>query len=408
MDRTHVVRAWRVVTAALVTVVLVGSCAGESTVDPPTAPGAAASAGATASGATASGGAHGKHAAPPPAAALRTGERFVNLSMPRPYAPTAPNGGTDEYRCFLVDPKVGGESYLTGSQFLPQNGDLVHHAIFFRIDAATVAAARSRDDSTPGDGWTCFGDTGLGGDSSADWVGHWAPGANETLLRPGIGYPMPAGSQLVMQVHYNLLGSGGRPGGTDQSAIRLRVTDGTTKLAPLQTSLLQAPVELPCAEAESGPLCARDAAVRDVTKRFGPDAGRLVAGLNEYCNAGRPPVPGSTQRCDQQMRGGGTVYAVAGHMHLLGRAIKVELNPGTPGARTLLDIPQYNFDEQSIRPLATPVKIKAGDTLRLTCTHDAGLRRRLPELQPLPPRYVVWGDGTSDEMCLGILLTVRS
>jgi hypothetical protein len=27
----------------------------------------------------------------------------------------------------------------------------------------------------------------------------------------------------------------------------------------------------------------------------------------------------------------------------------------------------------------------------------------VPQLSKLPPRYVVWGDGTSDEMCIGIM-----
>ena len=31
------------------------------------------------------------------------------------------------------------------------------------------------------------------------------------------------------------------------------------------------------------------------------------------------------------------------------------------------------------------------------------LRKQLPQLKKLPPRYVVWGDGTSDEMCTGIM-----
>ena len=48
--------------------------------------------------------------------------------------------------------------------------------------------------------------------------------------------------------------------------------------------------------------------------------------------------------------------------------------------------------------------VKAGDTLRVSCTHDATLRKQLPELQTLKPRYVVWGEGTSDEMCLGVLV----
>jgi hypothetical protein len=44
-------------------------------------------------------------------------------------------------------------------------------------------------------------------------------------------------------------------------------------------------------------------------------------------------------------------------------------------------------------------------TVTVTCTHDATLRDRLPALQGLPPRYVVWGEGSTDEMCLGILIT---
>ena len=91
-------------------------------------------------------------------------------------------------------------------------------------------------------------------------------------------------------------------------------------------------------------------------------------------------------------------------MHLLGRSIKLEVNPGTPQAKVLLDVPAYNFDDQGARELATPVAVKRGDTLRVTCTYDATLRSKLPELKPLKPRYVLWGEGTSDEMCLGVML----
>ena len=69
-----------------------------------------------------------------------------------------------------------------------------------------------------------------------------------------------------------------------------------------------------------------------------------------------------------------TVFAGFGHMHLLGRAIKVELNPGTPNAKILLDVPQFDFDDQRLLPLPSPVEVEPGDTLRVTCTHDAALR----------------------------------
>ena len=379
--------------AALAALALVGACSTSGTAAPPAAPPAASSS----SGASHAG--HGWSA--PPAAALRPGERFVNVTMPEPYTPAAPDGGTDEYRCFLVDPGLTGTAFLTGSQFLPQNADIVHHAIFFRVDPAGVQAARQADAGTPGEGWRCFGDAGIG--DSATWVAAWAPGANETLLDANLGYSMPAGSQLVMQVHYNLLATKGKAGATDRSGIRLRLANPAAGMHPLETELLPGPVELPCAPDESGPLCDRAAAVADVTHRFGTEIGSAAARLNLLCNHGAPPVPGNTQRCEHRVRRAGTVYALAGHMHLLGHSIKVELNPDTPRAQTLLDIPLYNFDDQRLRPLAKPVAVKSGDTYRVTCTHDVSLRKQLPQLHDLPARYVVWGDGTSDEMCLGLV-----
>ncbi|HET6530942.1 MAG TPA: monooxygenase, partial [Actinoplanes sp.] len=159
---------------------------------------------ATGQGSPAAAAGHGSHTPAPESPPLRDGERFVTLSLPRAYTPAAPNGGTDEYRCFLVDPGLTGNAFLTGSRFLPQNAAVVHHAIFFRVMPAQVQIARQVDADSAGEGWTCFGDAGIPGDAA--WVAHWAPGVGETGLAADLGYPMPAGSRLIMQVHYNLLG----------------------------------------------------------------------------------------------------------------------------------------------------------------------------------------------------------
>jgi hypothetical protein len=409
----------RTIVGAAVTIVLAAGCGGGSAGSGPD--GARRAQPAAGQGAAAGVSAHPGHGAahrPPPAAPLRAGERFLNLSMVRPYTPAPPGGGTDEYRCFLVDPKLTRRTFLTGSQFLPQNPAIVHHAIFFRVEPGDVAEARRLDAAAAGDGWTCFGGTGIGGggaarqlSAGASWIAAWAPGGRERLLRSRTGYLLEPGSQVVMQVHYSLLATGGKPAGADRSGIRLRLVDGAGKggadLDPLQTTLLPGAVELPCGPGESGPLCDRDTAVLDVMRRFGEQAGSAVAGLNLVCNNGAPPAPGPVQSCDHRVRQAGTVHAVAGHMHLLGRSIKVELNPGTPRARTLLDVPAYDFDDQGARPLTRPVQVKPADTYRVTCTHDATLRRKLPQLRGLEPRYVVWGDGTSDEMCLGTVIWSR-
>jgi hypothetical protein len=310
-----------------------------------------------------------------------------------------------------VDPGLNRRAFLTGSQFLPRNVDVVHHEILYRVVPADVAEARRLDAADRGDGWTCFGGTGVGGsgprlDAGADWIAAWAPGAGEGKAPAGTGYLLEPGTQLVMQVHYNLLragGAGATGAVTDQPGTRLRLTDGTADLVPLHTTLLPAPVELPCAAGESGPLCDREAAVLDVMRRFGARAGATVAGLSLLCSGGRTAA-GPVQHCDHEVREAGTLYAVAGHMHLLGTGIKVELDPGTPRARTLLDVSPYNFHDQRSIPLARPVAVRPGDRYRVTCRHDAAQRRHLADQRELPPRYVVWGDGTTDEMCLGIVV----
>jgi Copper type II ascorbate-dependent monooxygenase, C-terminal domain len=406
--RTRIEAALGLAAAAVLVAACSSASGGDATLPDVTVPAPSAATGTAAHS-------HPAQAAPP-AAPLRAGEWFDRLRMPSPYVPSPPNGGTDDYRCFLLNPDLRTAAYLTGSEFLPQNSAIVHHAIFFRVSPSDVTQARNLDAQSPGEGWTCFGGTGieaadgpaasLDGDGPA-WLAAWAPGGGEAVAPAGTGYALQPGSGIVMQVHYNLLAFGGKAPGPDRSGIQLRLRDGTAKLAPLQTTLLPAPVELPCPAGQRGPLCDRQTAVLDVMRRFGPESGAIVAGLGLLCDGGRP-APGPVQHCDRRIHQAGTVYAVAGHMHLLGRSITVVLNPDTPGAQTLLDVKVYNFHDQRARALPHPVAVHPGDTYRVTCTHDATLRQQNPQLRSLPPRYVVWGDGTSDEMCLGIVVWTRA
>jgi hypothetical protein len=370
---------------------------------------AACGSGAGNGAAPAGAGSHNAHAGGPsaPPQPLRAGERFVDLKMAEAYTPAPPEGGgTDEYRCQVIDPGLKKAAFLTGTQVTPENVAIAHHAIVYAVPPGGAAAVHEQDAKTPGPGWQCFGGTGVPGaeveEGEAAWVDTWAPGATETLFTQDVGFKLEPGSLIVLQMHYNLLATDGKPAGSDRSAVRLRLTDGTPQTRELDTLPLDAPTDLPCAADESGPLCDRAASIADVTKRFGPEVGGTADEQLEECGQSAPK-PGNTQTCDHKVEEPMTLFAGFGHMHLLGRAIKVELNPGTPNAKVVLDVPQFDFDNQRLVKLPSPVEIGPGDTLRVTCTHDAGLRKRLPQLSKLPPRYVVWGDGTSDEMCTGIM-----
>jgi hypothetical protein len=333
---------------------------------------------------------------------LRKGEERMTLTMPESYTPSAPYGsGTDDYRCFLLDPQVDQDVWLTGSNVLPGNPDVVHHVILFKISPDSVAEAEARDGDSADPGWTCFGGTGLAGEfgnlEDANWLAAWAPGGDETKIRDGYGVELEAGSRIVMQVHYNLL-KGAAP---DRSSTQLRWMDGDTDLTALHTFLMPAPVELPCRpEHSDGALCDRDAAMVDVRKRFG-SAGGTNTLLHLLC--GTDVTPGDTTSCTRTIGRGMTVLGVAGHMHLLGRRISIQTNPGSPDQETLLRIPVWNFDDQGSKPIKA-VHLDAGDTVRVTCQHQQWLRDRLPAFETQrEDRYVIWAEGSTDEMCLGLL-----
>jgi hypothetical protein len=334
---------------------------------------------------------------------LRAGERLARLTMPEPYTPSPPYGaGTDDYRCFVLDPHLAHDAFVTGLDILPGTPGQVHHVILFRVPPALVPTVLAEDEAERGEGWTCFGGTGTespGSLDSAPWLGAWAPGGGEQVLDDDVGIPLEKGSRVIMQVHYNLL-AGRRP---DVTSARLRLAPGTRGLAPLETMLLPAPVELPCRPGhDAGRLCDRSASVASVQRRFGV-AGQTAEYLHLLCG---PVRPGPVQHCDRTVRSPATVRAAAGHMHLLGRSIRIDVDPGTARARTVLDIPVWDFDDQAARPVR-PLRLRRGDTVRVTCRHDQRLHDLLPAFRGQPEKYVVWGEGTSDEMCLGLLLVTR-
>jgi hypothetical protein len=347
-------------------------------------------------------------AAPLPAAGSIDADGIVSVGLVEPYTPASAGTATDDYRCFLLDTGVPEDRFITGVRFVPDNAEVVHHAILYRVRAEQIAGAQMRDEQDPGQGWSCFGGPDLpavGGDAvrsldSAPWLAAWAPGGRESRYPEGTGVFLEKGSSVILQVHYNLLAGDG----PDSTSVKLRTVPGDADLRPLETMLFPGPVELPCLPDESGPLCDREAAVEDTIERFGGESLRTIWGLQLICDGDLvDPKAGATQSCTHRLNESVSVYAAAGHMHLLGREISLVANAGTPKEMTLLDIDAWDFDNQGAIPLAKPVDLDKGDTITVTCTHDAKLRRQLPALADTEPRYIVWGEGTTDEMCLGIL-----
>jgi len=323
------------------------------------------------------------------------------------YTPSAPAGGTDDYHCTLVNPHVTHDSYIVQAHFFPNSVE-VHHAILFLIPP-NLAAQAIKDDGA-GKGWTCFGESALPGTASISqisntpWLTAWAPGHGADIEPAGTGVWLPTGSLVVEQIHYNLL-RGDKP---VRASLNLTTVPSSTRLQALQLDLRPAPPDVPCPATVTGPLCNRAASMADLGQRFGPWAVTFDNIIEQACdrNPVSPPA-GDTTSCTWPISGGETIVRLGAHMHLTGRSLRITLNPGTPDAKVLLNVKNYNFDYQRSYTLAHPVMTHPGDTVEVSCTYDPTLRQELPQLRKLPARYVVWGDGSSDEMCLGLIQTVK-
>jgi hypothetical protein len=329
----------------------------------------------------------------------------IVLQAPTAYKPKAPSGGgTDDYHCTLLNPHLKKNAFITSIDFQP-NSPEVHHEITYAVPPDLAAEAVAQNDG--GKGWTCFGESGLSGpsagrslDGGTPWLTAWGPGHNISKEPAGTGAPMPAGSLVIVQEHYNML-VGDEP---VRSKLTLDTVPATTPLRPLHLELAAAPPDVPCPAGATGPLCSRSAELASVGQRFGASQELLVEGLEAICgrNPADPP-DGDTTSCTWPIRSHGNIVELAPHMHLLGMSMKFVLNPGTPTQKTLLDVKNYDFHYQHGYDLAKPVPVGPGDTIGITCTYDPTLEQELPILRRVPAHFVTWGDGSTDEMCLGLV-----
>lgn len=332
-----------------------------------------------------------------------------DLSLVTPaYVPVPPSGGTDEYRCFLLDPKFAKETFIKSVTITPDNMKVSHHGILYRVSAANVQVTKSLDEQSEAPGWSCFGDTGIPGAtafapaSPSSWISFWAPGGNFKTYPEGTGMKFAQGDQFILQSHFMVM-----PGNSDKdkrASMTVALTYANSTVTDLKTMLVAAPIEVACAPNESGPLCLRANALADLATRTSDKAALQETGLLLICGQSLLPVPSPISECTQRIKSPITIYGATPHMHQLGKDITIVYTNGSTGVRTEISSrPLWNFDDQRTDWLSKPITANAGDSISVRCTFDVGLRSQLPLYKNLSPNYIVWGEGTRDEMCLGIV-----
>lgn len=318
----------------------------------------------------------------------------VVVEMPEAYRPD--ERLNDDYRCFLIDPNLTEDIFVEGYTIDPGEASIVHHVILFKLEARYEMEAKALDRRHEGVGWECFGGAGVGPDQV---LGTWTPGTMPVFYQEKMVHQVKKDDLFVMQVHYNLLA------GVAEATTRaiLQTTAPSDDLELLESLWMFAPVEIPCPAGIDTPECQREAAI-EYAEQYDPNAGAQQNGVLSSC--GKRVEDYATQDasavmtdCVQRSWMNVRLVEILPHMHTRGTSIRVELNPASDAEVVLIDIPRWDFHWQGSYQFVDPVEIRAGDYIKLTCIWD---NSREPQ-----PRYIVWGEGTQDEMCLVLLTFVQ-
>lgn len=304
----------------------------------------------------------------PPMDADRGGLSRVDatLTMAEPFTPR-PVIGSDEIRCFLLDWPFDTDRYVTGLNVVPGARAMVHHVIVFTVSDADVPALRSRDAEDDRPGWDCHGQFGNAEAQPTGSIGGWAPGYRGVEFPDGLGRKVPAGSSIVLNVHYDT-GSGIFE---DRTAVEVMVADEVA--GELDGVAIGNPLWL---VGEGMHIEANDP---DAMAFFSYDPTVLFTGQRPFL-----------------------IYAVNHHMHELGTIGRLAILRKDGSVECLLNITSWDFHWLGEYYFQEPVRVEPGDKLYVECHWDnTAANQKIVNGEPEAPHDLHWG--TDEEMCGGIL-----
>lgn len=260
--------------------------------------------------------------------------------------------GNDVYRCFVIPTGLTQDVYITEIEIVPGNREAVHHVLLFQDE---TDVPQQLDDQDLGPGYTSFGGTGS---SSSTLIGGWVPGQSHKVYPAGMGVKIPAGADIVMQVHYPATANGQ----VDQSKVNIKYTTGFV----------------------------REVYINPPLNHFNLNEGPLVIPANTV----------STFTCDYQVPNQFdlTVLDVSPHMHLLGKSVTAWAETPSNQIIPLVQIEDWDFHWQGFYDFPNPIRIPAGSTIHCTATFDNTASN--PNNPNNPPQLVTAGEATDEEMML--------
>ncbi len=263
--------------------------------------------------------------------------------------------GQDVYRCFVVPTHFAEDRYISTMEIRPGNRAIVHHVVAC-LD--TTGTARRLEKTSGGTGYTPKGSD----INPSGAIGIWTPGNAPSSLPEGVGFLLPRGADIVLQVHYS---KSGKPE-TDQTRIGMNFCKGAVDKQARVVLLFQPYLDIPAG-----------------------DANYMLRAF---------PMPTTDDV---------TILQIMPHMHLLGRNMTVTAKLPDKTQKVLINIVDWSFRWQQTYTYKEPVKLPRNTVLTMTARYDNSSQNQSNPFYP--PRRVKWGSLSTDEMCIaGIIYTSDS
>src|ERR1700733_6255840 len=307
------------------------------------------------------------------------GKPDVVLSMSQAYTIAAE--GSDEYLDFVIPTDFKEFKWVKAVEIHPGNKRVVHHVVAFvqtpQMQNQTKAASfnptavegsifykdgtlvRTRGDApvfddgcnAPNGGFA----RGSGQETLGPVLGFYSPGKDVDVFPDGMAKVIPPGSNIVIQMHYSKVTGKAE---TDRTSVGL------------------------------------------VFYKTVPDQILTSNGaLNHYFMI--PAGDGSHEvTACYNFRQDTELITLMPHMHKRGKDMRYEVVYPDGRRETLLYVPHYTFNWQSMYRFEKPLLIPKGSKLIVTAHFDNSANNKF---NPDPTKTVRWGDPTYDEMMIGYI-----
>ncbi len=247
-----------------------------------------------------------------------------------------PADGVMSYQQIVVPTNFDEDKWVRGFDIRPTARQVVHHVGVF-VEAGPQPEK--------------MGDEAEG---SGAYLALYVPGNNWRLFPTGFAKRLPKGARLRFQIHYTPNGIATQ----DQTQLGLVFSKQSPRYELHMTGIVNRKLEIP-------PHAANH-----------KESGLLL-------------LPNDIQ-----------ILSFLPHMHVRGKAFRIQSVSQNGAATTLLDVPRYDFNWQLAYDLNKPCSLPKGTTLKATGWFDNSAKN---PANPDPTKTVRWGPQTYEEMLLGYI-----